>query len=573
MSRTTTSPELTGAHWISGKRVSPATTSFQATRAADGTPMEPKYGEATETEIDDACQTAAHGFQVLRQASDETRARLLEAIADQVMAANDDLLQRCHLETGLPFERLEFERTRTVNQARLFAQVVREGSWAEPRIDHADQQAGGRDCRSRWFPVGPVAVFGASNFPLAISVVGNDTVAALAAGCSVVVKAHPGHPGTCEILAGCLNRAIEACGLPPEIFSLLHGATHEVGRRLVQHPSIQAVGFTGSLTGGRALFDAVCQRPQWIPVYAEMGSVNPVFLFPSALQDGRWQRLTQPLAGSISAGCGQMCTQPGLVLGVAGRELTDLQANVGRWLDDHAPYTLLHPGIARAYRSGTASRESNIGVSTVTHPSGDSPQSQVSTTLESDSTASVQSARNATTSPGQTITKSGCQVNSALFQIDSEQLLNSSQWEEEIFGPTSTFVHCHSLADMLSYAERMKGSLTASVFAANEEYEEARRLIAVLQQKVGRIIFNGMPTGVLVNHAMMHGGPYPAAIGSFTSIGTGSIKRFARPVCLQEFPNELLPDELRDDSTSPALRLIDGKYAQMNSDPTARKTP
>lgn len=273
-----------------------------------------------------------------------------------------------------------------------------------------------------------------------------------------------------------------------------------------------------------------------------------------------------------------MCTQPGLVLGVAGRELTDLQANVGRWLDDHAPYTLLHPGIARAYRNGTASRQSKLGAPAGHQPSVDSSDSPVNPGTETDSTANIEAASHETAAPNQvapnqTSAESACRVNSALFQIDSQQLLSSPQWEEEIFGPTSTFVHCHSLADMLTYAERMKGSLTASVFAADEEYEDARRLIAILQQKVGRIIFNGMPTGVLVNHAMMHGGPYPAAIGSFTSIGTGSIKRFARPVCLQEFPKELLPEELRDDSMSSALRLINGQYVQVHTSPTASRTP
>jgi len=526
--------QITGQHWIAGQPVAATSRHFQATAAATGQLLEPAFGDATPDEIQAACAAAQAAFVSYRQADDETRAALLDAIADEVSAAGDALLERCELETGLPRQRLLFERQRTVNQARLFAQVVREGSWAEPRIDHADPNSGAPDCRSRWLPVGPVAVFGAANFPLAISVVGNDTIAALAAGCPVVVKAHPGHPGTCEILADCLTRAISRQNLHPGLFTMLHGLGHDVGRTLVQDPHIQAVGFTGSLAGGRALFDAVCQRPQLIPVYAEMGSVNPVFFFPGALRDDRWQKLVTPLAGSITAGCGQMCTQPGLLLGQNSGEWQNLHAAVATRVSNDT-YTLLHPGIAAAYRDGVAERaRPTTGLDIRLAPTANA--------ATPDDSASA------------------CRVGGAVFATNIEKLLNDHQLEEEIFGPTTVFVACDHLDSLLQYARQMKGSLTASVFATPEEFDAARPLIDILQTKVGRIIFNGFPTGVQVNHAMMHGGPYPAAIGSFTSIGTGSIKRFARPVCLQQFPPELLPGVLREAAPRQTLRMIDGRY-------------
>jgi NADP-dependent aldehyde dehydrogenase len=444
-------------------------------------------------------------------------------------------LERCETETALGRERLQFERRRTVHQARLFAEVVRQGSWAEPRIDHAVVATNSPDCRSLWLPVGPVAVFGASNFPLAISVVGNDTIAALAAGCPVVVKAHPGHPGTCEILANCLNAAIRKCGLPPGLFSLLHGSTHAVGRGLVQDPRIQAVGFTGSLSGGRALLDAVAERPQWIPVYAEMGSVNPVFFFPAALREARWEKLVAPVVGSITAGCGQMCTQPGLLLGTVGEDWAQFRGRVADHVAAAPDFTLLHPGIARAFRALVEERSHQPLVQGDGHrePSGD---------------------------PSPREPAVGCQVSGVTFHTQVANLLSNPALEEEIFGPTTLLVDCPDVAAMLDYARQMKGSLTASVFATEQEWEAVRPLLDILQTKVGRIIFNGFPTGVQVNHAMMHGGPYPAAIGGFTSIGTGSIKRFARPVCFQQFPDPLLPEPLRDKFAGPALRLIDGHY-------------
>lgn len=524
---------LAGLHWIANQGVPPVTASFRATDAHTGEQLEPAFGEATSEQIAAACLAAQQAFCEYRQADPETRAALLEAIADEVMAAGDALLERCEQETGLPRPRLQFERQRTVNQARLFAHVVRDGSWAEPRIDHAissptGPSPAGPDCRSLWLPVGPVAVFGAANFPLAISVVGNDTIAALAAGCPVVVKAHPGHPGTCEILARCLNRAISRQHLHPGLFSLLHGAGHAVGQALVQDPHIQAVGFTGSLAGGRALFDAVCRRPQLIPVYAEMGSVNPVFFFPQALSQDRWRKLVTPLAGSITAGCGQMCTQPGLLLGPEGQDWQTMRQSVAEKVAAET-YTLLHPGIAGAYRQAIAERSApSAGLDVTTTPQGHDA--------------------------------SACQVGGAVFATTIKRLLEHPPLEEEIFGPTTVFVACDHIESMLQYARQMKGSLTASVFAAPEEYDAAKPLIDILQTKVGRIIFNGFPTGVQVNHAMMHGGPYPAAIGSFTSIGTGSIKRFARPVCLQQFPAELLPPVLRDATNGPTLRMIDGRY-------------
>lgn len=525
---------LTGQHWIAGAAAPSLGKSFQATCAQTGTPLEPSYGEATSEQIAAACESAHAAFHVYRNVSVEARATLLETIADEVLAVGDALLDRCQLETALGRDRLLFERQRTVNQARLFAQVVRAESWAEPRLDHADPARHTPDCRSLWLPMGPVAVFGASNFPLAISVVGNDTIAALAAGCSVVVKAHPGHPGTCEILAGCLSRAIQRCALPAGLFSLLHGAGHAVGRGLVQDPRIQAVGFTGSLTGGRALYDAVGQRAQLIPIYAEMGSVNPVFFFPQTLQNGGWRQWIAPLVGSITAGCGQMCTQPGLLLGPKLTAWQELRRAVQEQVTAQS-FTLLHPGIASAFRRLTSER-------------GSLASQNVSVGI-ADKTSDA-----------------GCSVQGVVFETSALELLKQPHLEEEIFGPTTVFVECDEVQQMIEYAQQMKGSLTASIFATDDECDLVRPLLDILQTKVGRIIFNGFPTGVQVNHAMMHGGPYPAAIGNFTSIGTGAIKRYARPVCFQGFPDHLLPELLRDKISGPTLRMIDGQYTFGSAD-------
>lgn len=546
------SPEaaILGCQWIAGQAVPGTGASFNAISAEHGETLPGTFFEADRQQIQSACQAAEDAFWIYSDLPDETRASFLEAIAEEVINAGDRLLERCEAETALPRARLEGERLRTVNQARLFAQVVRDGHWQQARIDHAQTKSVGGaspDCRSLWCPVGPVAVFGASNFPLAISVVGNDTIAALAAGCPVVVKAHPAHPGTCEILARAMYRAIARCGLPLGLFSLLHGRSHQVGTDLVQHPAVQAVGFTGSLAGGRALYDAVAQREQLIPVYAEMGSVNPVFLLPSALQAERLKALSAQMVASIAAGGGQMCTQPGLILGTADTVWEALKQEVRQRIVARSPYTLLHQGIAQSYREGLQSYRQELQE----QPSETQGQNHVPLTGEA-----------------QDAKFPGAQVEGSVWEISVEVLLQNQQWQNEVFGPSSVFVNCESLEQMIQFAKQMKGSLTASIHGSESELVAAKRLVQILQQKAGRLIFNGFPTGVEVNHAMMHGGPYPAAIGSFTSIGTGSIQRFARPLCFQDFPSDLLPAVLQDRPAQSGcgakahgtLRMIDGKY-------------
>ncbi len=534
MSRLHFDSKLRGCHWIAGEPSQEGPADFFAINAETGERLPCDFAEATHAEIDTACRAAEDAFWEFSSETAERRAALLDAIADQVMEAGDILLERCQEETGLPRARLEGERMRTVKQARLFANVVRDGSWAQPRIDHRTVNRPGSpapDCRSVWMPVGPVAVFGASNFPLAISVVGNDTIAALAAGCTVVVKAHPAHPGTCEILAQAFQRAIKSCGMSPGIFSLLHGRSYQVGTSLVQHPAIQTVGFTGSLAGGRALYDAVGHREQLIPVFAEMGSVNPVFLLPSAINDEKNRSLSSQLVASVTAASGQMCTQPGLLLGIKSAAWQQLVAEVGDRVAQRSPYTLLHQGITNSYKRSVQHRAE------ILHP--------VSTVAGS-AEGSVEGG--------------GSQVEGIVFQADIQSLLDNASLQEEIFGPTSVFVECHSVDQMVQFALGMKGSLTASIFGDEEDLKKAAKLLQVLKQKVGRIVFNGLPTGVEVNHAMMHGGPYPAAIGAFTSIGTGSVQRFARPVCLQNCPEDILPADLQSASRNGVVRLIDGRY-------------
>jgi NADP-dependent aldehyde dehydrogenase len=432
--------------------------------------------------------------------------------------------------------RLTGERGRAVGQARLFAELIREGSWVDARIDTAipDRQPLPKpDVRRMLMPIGPVIVFGASNFPLAISVVGTDTVAALGAGCPVVVKGHPGHPGVCELLAGAVQEAIQKCGMPAGVFSLLQGAGHELGVALVQHPLTQAVVFTGSLRGGRALFDVAQARKEPIPFYAEMGSINPVFVLPGAAAE-RGEAIGKQYVESVTLGTGQFCTNPGLLICMEGPSFDTMRDAAKTAAGEATPATMLHQGIYQAYESGLKRLGQIPGVAKLA--------------------SSNQKGGGSNQAP--------CQ----LFEAELDTLFAHPDLKEENFGPSSVLLKAQSTEQLEQAAESMEGQLTATIHGTDEDLLAHKLLIEILQRKVGRLIFNGFPTGIEVCPSMHHGGPYPATTHSgFTSIGTASIERFVRPVCFQGFPESALPEELSDQNKRGITRMINGSYSKLDN--------
>jgi 2,5-dioxopentanoate dehydrogenase len=509
---------LHGANFLGSSLSSEGDHLFRAVNPATGRELEPAFHEATPEELDRALRAAEEAFRSDRRRPGEERARLLEAIGVEIEALGDELVERVCAETALPEARVKGERGRTVGQLRMFAGLVREGSWVDARIDRAEpdrQPVPKPDIRRMHIPIGPVAVFGAGNFPLAFSVAGGDTASALAAGCPVVVKGHPAHPGTSELTARAIRKAVDQTGFHPGTFSLLQARNPEVSIRLVRHPVTAAVGFTGSLKAGRALFDAAASRPKPIPVYAEMGSVNPVFVLPGALRE-RLQAITEGLAQSVTLGVGQFCTNPGLVIGIHSDDLTRFVQQLSARINEVPPGIMLHRGICAAYLEGLEELRRAGGVTV---------------------------AAAAATDTGAAGTRAGA----AVLITEAETFLSSPRLAEEVFGPSTLLVQAPSPAALEKIAEALEGNLTATLHGTEEDLAQHRRLIHILEEKVGRIVFNGFPTGVEVCPAMHHGGPYPATTDSkFTSVGTAAIYRFTRPVCYQNAPQALLPEELRD---------------------------
>ena len=505
---------------------------FSASNPATGDLLEPQFAEASAADVDRAVNAAVGAFAAYRATTASDRAAFLRAIAEEILALDSMLIARAESETGLPEGRLVGERGRTVGQLRLFAEVVEEGSWVNARIDTELPERTPLprpDLRRMLIAIGPVAVFGASNFPLAFSVAGGDTASALAAGCPVVFKAHPAHPGTSEMTARAVLRAAERTGMPPGVFSLLQGAGHEVGTSLVTHPGIKAVGFTGSLRGGRALFDAAAARPEPIPVYAEMGSVNPVFLLPSALSGDR-DALAGGLAGSVTMGVGQFCTNPGVVVALRGADLEDLAERLAASIRAVTPAPMLYGGICTEYSRRVQTLRNDPDVRLL---------------AEGEAPASDRFGR------------------AAVFLTSARAFRERPELREEVFGPSTLVVEAEDEADMLNVARALEGQLTATVHGSPDELASHGELVDTLGQRAGRLIFNGFPTGVEVSHAMQHGGPYPAttAAGS-TSVGTAAIARFARPVSYQSFPEELLPVELRNANERGIWRLVNGEMTR-----------
>ncbi|MCJ7994555.1 aldehyde dehydrogenase (NADP(+)) [Rhizobium cremeum] len=504
MAYTLTGKHLIAGNWIAGNETfdsSPATGPVRS------------FSTGTAALVDQAAKAAEEAFETYGYSSRESRAAFLEAIAEEIDARGDAITEIAMQESGLPEARLIGERGRTVGQLRLFAAHIRKGDYLDRRHDEAlpDRKPLPRpDLRLVQRPIGPVGVFGASNFPLAFSTAGGDTASALAAGCPVVVKGHEAHPGTGEIVAQAIDAAIKRTGVHPGVFSLVQGGSREVGTSLVQHPLIKAVGFTGSLGAGRALFDLCARRPEPIPFFGELGSVNPMFLLPAALA-ARGEAIAKGWVGSLTTGAGQFCTNPGIVVLTEGTDADTFTATAEQALAQVGAQTMLTDGIADAYRKGAAR------------------------------IAAVENVRSVLTST--------CDLRNAkpyLFQTTAENWLANHELGEEVFGPLGIIVTAKDADEMVALARSLEGQLTSTLHLDAGDEPIAGRLLPVLERKAGRILANGFPTGVEVADAMVHGGPYPASTNfGATSVGTMAIRRFLRPVCYQDIPVALLPEDLQ----------------------------
>lgn len=500
---------------------------FQAINPAEGIPFGPVFHSASREDVARAAVLAQEAFRVYGPLPGSQRAAFLVKIAEQIEAALPVLLETTPLETGLPAGRIQMETGRTCGQLRLFATVAANGDWIGARIDPGNpsrEPLPKPDLRSMLIPIGPVAVFGASNFPLAFSVAGGDTASALAAGCPVVVKAHPAHPATSAIIGEAILNAARETGMPEGVFSLLFDVGHEVGAELVKQPQIKAVGFTGSRTGGRAIMDLAANRKEPIPVFAEMSSINPLVILPEALAE-KGAAIAEGLAGSITLGVGQFCTCPGLLLVPTGPAGDALVADLAHRLKSHPPGVMLTPGIAENYTQKLAAVATIPGIDL--SGQGEAPE-------ENRSAAALLT------------------TTSAVFKAHPEA-------QDEIFGPCALVVRYVDTADLLQTLEVLEGQLTASIHATPSELENAPELIHLLAQKAGRLVFNGFPTGVEVCHAMVHGGPYPATSdGRSTSVGTSAILRFGRLISYQNFPDACLPEPLKADNPGQLTRIVNG---------------
>jgi 2,5-dioxopentanoate dehydrogenase len=505
---------LLGTSFIGFSRSTGTDISGHGVQPGTGTLLEPAYRGATPSEVELAVSLASKAFPIYSNLSGKERAGFLRAIAEEIEKSIDDIVERGQLETALAEPRLRGETGRTVGQLRMFAAQIEEGSWVDARIDRAEptrQPIPKVDLRSMLRPLGPVAVFCAGNFPLAYSVAGGDTASALAAGCPVIVIAHESHPGVAEIVAGAVIRAAERTQMPEGVFSLLYGGGRTVGISVVKNPVIQAVGFTGSRSGGTALMAAAASRPQPIPVYAEMSSINPIVILPGALERGE-EALAEAFFGSLTLGVGQFCTNPGLVFLPEGKGEQFL-SKLCSLIEPSAPGMMLNAGICQSFAESTAAVAATDGVKTLVRSSNEA-------------------------GPGQGAP--------AVFTVTVENFLKHESLQREMFGPASLIVR-GSLGEIETAISKLEGQLTASLHATEQELAEHPRLVFSLQQRAGRLIFNGFPTGVEVCNSIVHGGPFPATSdGRSTSVGTMAIFRFCRPVAWQSFPDAALPPELQE---------------------------
>lgn len=516
--------EITGYNFIAGKHSREGTAVFHSIDPHNRVASDVAFHNATLDEIDRAVTAAAEAFEITRHYPAEKLAAFLDCVADEIEKLGDQLLETADSETALGLTRLTGERGRTTGQLRAFGNLLREGSYVEAIIDTAP------DIRRFLIPLGPVGVFSASNFPFAFAVAGGDTASAFAAGCPVIVKGHPGHPATSELFAVAINRSIQALDFPTGFFSLIQGNTIEVGQNLVEHPQLTAVGFTGSLRGGRAIFNTAAKRPTPIPVYAEMGSINPVVILPDALKK-RPEEIADGLVNSVTLGSGQFCTNPGLVLALKGPETDALITSVVEKMRDKHPSLLLNEqieeGLTRTVSETRSHADTLLG--------------------------------------GQVIQSDGYCFEHTVFKTDSATFRDDEWLQTEHFGPVTMFVVCKSIEDLQETIKVLHGNLSATIHAEETELDAAGQLYSLLREKVGRLIWNGFPTGVAVVYAMQHGGPYPATTAaSTTSVGMMAIKRFMRPVAYQSVPQALLPDALKDENPLNIWRTVDN---QLTRDP------
>ena len=530
---------ISGRSIVNGESLKTSAGAFTALNPTTGETLEPQFHNASIEDLDGAAELAAEATGSYQQTDRKERAALLRDIAAGIEAISSEIVARAHAETALTVVRLTGELARTTGQLRLFAQLVEEGSWVNARIDLAEPErkpAPRPDLRSMLRPIGPVAVFGSSNFPLAFSVAGGDTASALAAGNPVIVKGHSAHPGTSELVAWVIANAVRERGLHPGVFALLFGS-HEVGAALVRHRHIRAVGFTGSLGGGRALMDLCATRPDPIPCFTEMSSVNPVFVLNSALGENA-AGVAAGLFASFTLGVGQFCTKPGLVFVPANEHGDAFVAELKQLVENATCHPMLTEGISRSYRSGINRRTSKTGVRTLAQASAP---------------AGV----------------GACSAIPALFETSAHAFLNDPDLGAEIFGPSTLIVRFEGRAQMLALAASLEGQLTATIHCSEQDATYYPDLTGILERKAGRLIVNSFPTGVEVSHAMVHGGPYPATSdGRFTSVGTLAIDRWAKPVCYQNFPQSCLPDELRNENPLRIMRLLNGTLTR---DPVGHK--
>ena len=517
----------TGKNYIGDVLSAKGKTTFKTINPEENSENETLFFEAAEDEISQAVALAEEAFKIYGTIEDAKKADFLEAIAEEIEALGEDLLVSYIKESGLPAGRANGERARTTAQLRTFATMLREGSWVEAIINKTE---GKPDIRRLQIPLGPVAVFGASNFPLAFSTAGGDTASALAAGCPVVVKSHPLHAGTGELVASAVIKAAKRTGMPNGVFSNLNSSGIEVGVALVEHPSIKAVGFTGSIKGGTALCKIAANRPVPIPVYAEMGSINPVLVLPSALKTDA-EKWAKNYAASIAAGTGQFCTNPGLILGIKSNELDYFITILALEIDKLEPTCMLHPNIKKQYET---LKSEVLGQDGYTQ---------------------------------QTTLNREIKTNYALqnvITVDGDIFLKNKTFHKEVFGPFSVVVKCNDIEQLNEIILNLEGQLTGTVLNADvKECEDFKEIIKNLKNKVGRLVFNNVPTGVEVCSAMTHGGPFPASSDSkFTSVGLTAVKRWVRPVTFQDWPDELLPQALQDKNPLGINRLVNDIVTQ-----------
>ena len=524
---------LTGANTIGFRTSSLGEQTFQAFSTPVNRFLPGTFHLATAEELETVLALAREAFPLYNSIAHERRADFLDAIADEIMDLGPELLERCSAESGLPIARVTGERGRTCSQLRQFATLLRDGWWVDARIDTAqpDRRPLPRsDIRRMLLPIGPVAVFGASNFPLAFSTAGGDTASALAAGCPVVVKAHSSHPGTNELVSAAISKAAQRTGMPEGVFSSVYLSHNDVVR-LVQHPTIKAVGFTGSRHVGMQLFNAAVSRPDPIPVFAEMSAINPVILLEHALVADH-EKIAGQLAASVTLGIGQFCTNPGLVLLVNSESAQQFLSSFAKQMCGTTPASMLNRNIYKAYGQGISALRSHAAVDMLS----ESAVPAVADRFEAQPTACV---------------------------VPANAFLADKNLAEEVFGPATVVVLCDTIAELHQVLESLDGQLTATVHATPADDETVRPLVNIMAQKAGRVIYGGYPTGVEVCHAMQHGGPFPATTdGRSTSVGTAAIYRFVRPVAYQDFPDHLLPEQLQNENRANIHRLVNGTWAQ-----------